>query len=387
MKRITLLNFLVGVAMLCVFGACQNDPPPPKSDLLKIQLSPTSKGKTLFSDLVEAYEFVPLETTEASTVGRAQKLRISGDRVFFFDMLSGNKLVVFSREGQFLYAIDTKGKGPGEYEFLLDFTVDEKNNRLYLLDNGRSIVVYDLDGNFIEERLTGIYSGNFVEKIPGGFAFIGGNKFDNLILSSGDLREQNAFFPYQERSIELMILNPIQPIENGQVIYRRHLYDTIFAIKDFSITPHAVLDFGEYTITYPELLEADVTDINGYVEDYCTVFHYLEAEGHVLVRFSYKNEAFYGLVDKRTQHVLTFSYEDFVNDLTFEKRSVFVGTDPETGAFLYLVQPYVLKDALASDEIDEAERKSTAYQRVEAMADTLTDLSNPVLMMVHFKGF
>ncbi len=57
------------------------------------------------------------------------------------------KILKYDKEGRFIKTIGKVGQGPGEFVFPLKLFLDEKDN-LYVNDQGRSIIVYDRDGNF-----------------------------------------------------------------------------------------------------------------------------------------------------------------------------------------------------------------------------------------------
>jgi hypothetical protein len=55
---------------------------------------------------------------------------------------------LFDKSGKFLTDIGAFGKGPNEYNLIVDQQIDEKNNRIYLLPSrSDKILVYDLEGN------------------------------------------------------------------------------------------------------------------------------------------------------------------------------------------------------------------------------------------------
>ncbi|WP_455639085.1 6-bladed beta-propeller [Parabacteroides sp.] len=59
-----------------------------------------------------------------------------------------NPFKLFDRKGKFLTAIGSYGQGPGEYLNVYDASLDEKNNRIYILPwQSAQLLVYDLEGN------------------------------------------------------------------------------------------------------------------------------------------------------------------------------------------------------------------------------------------------
>lgn len=64
---------------------------------------------------------------------------------------------LFDREGNYLTDIGSVGQGPGEYNFVYDAQIDEKNNRVYLMPwQTNQLLVYDLQGNVLNPVPLGI---------------------------------------------------------------------------------------------------------------------------------------------------------------------------------------------------------------------------------------
>ena len=106
------------------------------------------------SSLVESMELVQLEdhddaffrshftTVTANYIGvRQQDLR---------------PYLLFSRRGQFLGNIGSVGQGPGEYQWLYDDIIDDKNKLIYLVSTFGSnrVLVYNTSGAFVREIVT-----------------------------------------------------------------------------------------------------------------------------------------------------------------------------------------------------------------------------------------
>lgn len=60
---------------------------------------------------------------------------------------------LFNHDGKFLSDIGSVGNGPGEYNYLYDEYIDDKEDRIYLLPfaNSKKIQVFDTDGNFKQD--------------------------------------------------------------------------------------------------------------------------------------------------------------------------------------------------------------------------------------------
>jgi hypothetical protein len=79
---------------------------------------------------------------------RTKHVKIYQDRYYTLDRQQ-NIVHVFDRQGKFIFKIDKRGQGPGEYPFLDDIAVNPSGN-LELLCAMGFVYEYDLKGKFIQ---------------------------------------------------------------------------------------------------------------------------------------------------------------------------------------------------------------------------------------------
>ena len=90
-----------------------------------------------------------LETNKDCLIGFINDFQVFDNCIYVLDILYANSLYVFDMNGRFLRKIGSTGNGPGEYIRVEDFTLDIENQFIYLLDYGRRIHKYDLNGKFV----------------------------------------------------------------------------------------------------------------------------------------------------------------------------------------------------------------------------------------------
>jgi hypothetical protein len=107
--------------------------------------------KILMSSLFKKVKPIPLETTDESLIGYINEFQIFDGKIFIFDRDYAKGVFIFDMDGKFIRQIGRIGQGPGEYVSLSDFTVDEINKEIYLMDRSKNcIVIYDIDtGKYI----------------------------------------------------------------------------------------------------------------------------------------------------------------------------------------------------------------------------------------------
>lgn len=89
-----------------------------------------------FYDFVEDWHCVELENTALSMLGEIVKVEFDSIFIFVEAEVAREKAVfVFDREGKFHKQVGTKGRAPAEYLHIAAWTVDRKNQEIWLLDN------------------------------------------------------------------------------------------------------------------------------------------------------------------------------------------------------------------------------------------------------------
>lgn len=146
MNSILKIFFILSLSLLLI--RCE------KETSSVINLEPTEHKEF---NLGKVTDVIQLETSEKSLLEKIDKAYIdfSKDRIF---VLSGFNVYFFNTNGEFIAKLK-KGKGPGEINFIVSFAANPKNQRIYALDYGNTIYVFDYNGNFISShKLTEFYS-------------------------------------------------------------------------------------------------------------------------------------------------------------------------------------------------------------------------------------
>ena len=119
------------------------------NDSIKIIVdSENFQERIFYSQLFDSVKYVVLENCDDCLIGSIEKVVFFDNKFFVLDSKQ-NILFAFSESGKFMWKINKRGNGPGEYLYIRDFDIDD--NRLYLFDPRRNILEYDLSGNFIRK--------------------------------------------------------------------------------------------------------------------------------------------------------------------------------------------------------------------------------------------
>lgn len=84
-------------------------------------------------------------------LGNIERVIYSNEKIYILD--SEDRIICYNRDGSINNVIDAKGKGPGEYLYIRDFSIDELNNSINILTNNVNVMSYSLnDGSFISNQ-------------------------------------------------------------------------------------------------------------------------------------------------------------------------------------------------------------------------------------------
>ena len=107
-------------------------------------------------------KIIPLETRKDCMIGRISSLQVFDGYVYVLDSHVARSMFVFDIDGRFVKKIGSVGRGPGEYTKINDFTLDTKNQFIYLLDFGQRIHKYSFDGTYLQTITPMIHKTNAI---------------------------------------------------------------------------------------------------------------------------------------------------------------------------------------------------------------------------------
>jgi hypothetical protein len=135
------LFFLMALFLNCLILKGQFD---------KINLSTPKHSITNLSAIATDIEYIPLETTPNSLMGRIIHLKAIGN--FIYASTVDSKLFCFERTGKYKFCLDQAGNGPGEYQFITEFAVNDSNTLLAIIGRSKEIMLYrQTGGSFIHQ--------------------------------------------------------------------------------------------------------------------------------------------------------------------------------------------------------------------------------------------
>jgi hypothetical protein len=105
-------------------------------------------SENLFFDKLE---LIPLETTSQSLIRRIDKIEVSNGMYYILDYRR-SCVLAFDMNGKFLFVIDEKGKAPGQYLTVSDFSYNKNTDKIEILSgmNSELFIYNSTNGHFVE---------------------------------------------------------------------------------------------------------------------------------------------------------------------------------------------------------------------------------------------
>ena len=221
--------------------------------------------------LSENVEYIPLETTTISTIGKIDRIQIFEGNYFITDKRNAKGIYIFNSKGNFINKISPFGKGPHEITFMDDILYNKITKQIEIFDSARKkILVYDVNGEFIKEFDTKVYLNSFYPIAENeryyytGFRSFKGmldiDKNYRLLKMNEEADLLNSFFRYSDSQANQKIVelqNNFFPIDNSDKVFFLEPYsNNVYELKRDSVILKYKLNFTNANIP-DDLLESD----------------------------------------------------------------------------------------------------------------------------------
>ena len=107
--------------------------------------------KASLFDYFRSIELIPLETSSEVLIAGIYKMIVHEDNYYVLDPIQ-SIIFVFDKMGSFLFKIDNKGQGDGEYTHIQDFNINPFSGNIEILEAYGALHAYDISGNYIETK-------------------------------------------------------------------------------------------------------------------------------------------------------------------------------------------------------------------------------------------
>jgi len=267
--------------------------------------------KISWSDIFEDLELIPLATKDDCLISQIDKIVFHNDRYYVFDRKQ-YKVFIFDNSGRFLFKIDNRGQGPGEYPFLDDIQINPYTNHLELLCAMGFVYEYDLSGKHIKTiRVTDDYL-----RAVHGFVTINTNTI--LFFAAFHHPYRLVYYDIEKKKIVNETYEEDEAL--GSMLNNRSFYyynkgwnffrpfdRNVYKIGDDNIQITRIFDFGKYNRDLKSAGKFDATnDPYKNYEEITSAFPYWIADvcenNRYIIAYIKLNKVFYNIFyDKKSQ--------------------------------------------------------------------------------------
>lgn len=329
---------------------------------------------------IDSVKYIILETTEDNIIGSVDKILFKNNKIYVLDKNISKALFIFNRYGHYLYKIDRQGRGPGEYEMINGFDLDNEFN-IYIGDLVRkTILKFDSIGNFISEFKTDTYFEDF------------------CIVNNNHLLIHNAY----EKGVVQSVLgrynlqtNKLQTIlksSNEFNVLKYPRYTPINFYRSDSILyyyprfTNSVLRISNSDITIPIEFENSLIPSSGFLKAIENqIMEFQNSDILISVGDIYENNNFIILsAVKRIPINIIFSKKTFIkyNAVTFNS-SIYLGNNRFYGTaddmFISIISP-----DLSPQNYIKRINNSKLNDSIKNVLAKVDALDNPILCLVKF---
>ena len=378
MKTKMNIRWIGVILMLLCFYSCRKET---TTEVLISSETPVAVEEKGLSSILSVKRIIPLETNDSSLIGGGLN-KILKHKQFIYVAFNRTTLLQFDEQGEFVRQIGRIGGGPGEYVMIRNFDVTD--NGIYISDAQR-LLQYTHDGIFIRS-------------IPIGMPLFGFKVVDDKILGFVT-QQKNVSYIFD---LEGKLLDDFHPTSPYAAMLRSNSYwpykDGKYIFDFFHSNNILVYDTQEEKYSYmqmtdlPDMMTLDkvnkIREENGSNVDlgeYATCVWPFNSNGHQLYFITHENNDDEGILwGQQIQENKSFAYDfNYVkNDITFIPIwRFFTSYTCSDDSFLSFISPGDLKEAIAETE----DTTSPYYAQMKALADSLTEEDNYILVEYEFK--
>jgi hypothetical protein len=235
-----MMNYFIKTILPCIIlssiSACTQQPNTISQNDQK-NLSWIEQEDSTAANYIDTVEYILLEAHPDGLFREIDKLIVKNDKIFIFDFIGRNQVLVFDRNGKFLYKTGNRGRGPKEYIQLRNFTVDDKF--IYLIDNIKhELLLHDIqNGNFITKKtlpfvvydMAVFDNGNYIFSwaVVDGAILSPGQQPYRIYITDSDMNIKNSIFPTNENDCSVLSRFSYLTHSKGYFVFNTLVSDSI----------------------------------------------------------------------------------------------------------------------------------------------------------------
>lgn len=264
------------------------------------------------AEFIQSVEVLPLRHENKHFIGAVDQIFHQDSSYYITDSKRGT-IFRFNEEGKFLNNIGTKGKGPQEYHSALSYSVDEKEDQVYI--QGGPVFTLKLfrylkNGKWLEKKEVPLNVSHFTHKDHTFWVHLNPlNKVyrSRILRLDRNLQVRDSFLPLQTEPIPFMTPRHMFYSYQNRLYFWLPMENRLYAIQQDSVYLCYTFDFGNQNIPEldPSLEPMKILQIVS-SKEYCDLQSFMENDRYQLALFSRENPVVprtpfvYGIRDKKT---------------------------------------------------------------------------------------
>jgi hypothetical protein len=349
--------------------------------------------KIHLTDFINEIKYVPL----SNEIIFQDIVSIEFTDNLLFIYLANEGLFVYDIEGNLKRSIGKRGKGPGEYIFGYRFTLNRKNEKVFILDKDR-ILKYTFNGDFLghisfskfkEQNFNWIIFSNGRLYLYEGVN-LGYGKYDWIVLDTVGNVLYKKLNSIEQFSSAHYCSGSKQETFNNNLFYWNQINDTIFKINEKGYT--SAFLFAQGNFRFPK------NPVRAITTEYFYPRKILFTKDYMFFSFNYQFQNCTGIYIISEQQLYVASKtndlslplgpgfnNNFDGGLPFVPLS-FYTNDANEEFLVGEINPFELKAHVDSEDFKTSTPKFPEKKKaLERLAKSLNDNDNPVLMIVKLK--
>lgn len=369
--------------IMCSFfwGCSNNKPDPPITEVIIDTKNEVGISRSLTTEYFKSRKLVKLETTNESLIAQINRLIVYENRYYIFDH-QNKSIFIFDESGNYISKIHNIGNGPGEYIQLSDFTIDVKNQRIILLcDIPSCLIYYDMNGQFLDQEKNSNLK-RYIAANEDVLIFV--NHFENYI----GIQNKGKYSEFLK--IEDYIINKEFYSIHPNIIRSNHTYffkvydNVIYELTDDNVLPKYKMQFGNKAVDKSVIIEnelEEIVEICSKEEKICRISDFRECNDYLtFAMWPYRKIAIYNKTEK-----ICRLFSEFYDPETGLFLSGLIAHDGPGNEMIFAVDPTSFTTNVLHIKNATEMLQNETYIKYREEAEKLNDMDNPVLMVYTLK--